>query len=140
MSIKDSDEQGVSEAKKLQTISLKFDSTLYHKISKEETFKILLENHKIINNYTKIQELKLFETVLSNQDFFLLGQIINFIPHIKSITLDNCLLMNDHLFNKKSYLVRTSYKNKSNFGDHPFEREIVHYLRNGLDGRNMHHL
>ena len=37
-------------------------------------------------------------------------------------------------------MVRSSFTNKSNIGDHTFEREIVHYLRNGLDGRSMHHL
>ena len=56
------------------------------------------------------------------------------------MTLDNCLIMNDHLFNKKSAIVKNSFKNSIGFlGDLSFEKEIIGYLRNGLDGRTMHH-
>lgn len=74
-------------AKRLEQISLKFECTLYHKLYKEEILKILLKNASIIKNHTKLRDITIFETVLSNKDFFYLGQIIEYIPSIKSISI-----------------------------------------------------
>ena len=52
---------------------MKFETTLYHKIYKEEILKVMLSNAETIKFHTKIQEITLFETVLSNKDFFLIG-------------------------------------------------------------------
>ena len=63
-------------ARKLKSIEIKFVQSLYHKIYKEEMFKVILQNSKIVNKHTKLREIRVYETVLSNKDFFLLGQII----------------------------------------------------------------
>lgn len=67
-------------AKKLKSIEIKFIQSLYHKIYKEEMFKVILQNSKIVNKHTKLREIRVYETVLSNKDFFLLGQIIDHNP------------------------------------------------------------
>lgn len=130
-------QQSRHDPHKLDKISIKFDCTLYHKLYKQEIFKIFLQNASVISKNTKINHLIIYETVLSNKDFLLLGQIIEHVPGLKSLQIVDCLLMEDHLFEKKKFFSKNKVVQDILKNNNSFEQEIISYLRIGFRGRTQ---
>ena len=68
--LKDADD-GYQEG--LRELALRFDCLMYHKQYKEEILRIFVSSAKVINSFSRLQELCLVDTVLSNQDVSILG-------------------------------------------------------------------
>lgn len=96
--------------------------------------KILLTNASTIVNHSKIREIYIFETVLSNRDFFYIGQVIENVSCIRSIVIQDCLILDDQLFDKKKLL--NSQKNKAVVeilkSSQNFDEELINFLKIGL--------
>lgn len=72
----DKNEDGVPVGTVMEAIQIKFDCSLYHKTYKEEVLRILLKSSTVIGAYTKLRYLTIYDSVMSNQDFYQVGQII----------------------------------------------------------------